>query len=67
MPEMDGIEATIKLRKYFETQNVRREDQPIIVGLTGHVAERFSICGKEAGMDVVISKPLYFKDMVALL
>ena len=48
-------------------KKVRREDQPIIIGLTGHVAQKFSICGKEAGMDIVISKPLYFKDMVALL
>ena len=43
------------------------EDQPVIIGITGNVAEQYSILGKEAGMNLVISKPLYFKDMVAML
>ena len=67
MVEMDGIEATYKLRSFFETKKIRREDQPIIIGITGNVAEQFSIMGKAAGMNLIISKPIYFKDLEALL
>ena len=37
MPEMDGIEATIKMRKFLADLGIPRKKQPVIIGITGHV------------------------------
>ena len=39
MPEMDGIEATRLIRNFLSSQKVAIENQPIIIGATGHVEE----------------------------
>lgn len=41
MPVMDGITATKEIRAYFESEELSREDQPKIIGVTGHVHEDF--------------------------
>lgn len=60
MPIMDGIEATRQIRKDLNAAKVSREDQPIIIGITGHVHEEFKQQGIQAGMDEVLSKPVHF-------
>ena len=61
MPIMDGIESTREIRKWLEQEHrVARDDQPMILGVTGHVHDDFRIQGCEAGMDDVISKPVYY-------
>ena len=55
---MDGIEATIQMRKYLEEQN---QTQPIIIGVTGHVDDKFVEEGKKAGMNEIYSKPLVYE------
>ena len=37
MPVMNGIESTRRIREYFDNNLIKREDQPIIIGVTGHV------------------------------
>ena len=60
MPVMNGIEATIKMRKYMEnTLGLSRQQQPMIVGVTGHVLDSFKNEGIKAGMDEILGKPLY--------
>ena len=39
MPEMDGITATEQIRKYFRQMQV--QEQPKIIGVTGHVHENY--------------------------
>ena len=52
MPVMDGIEATKKLREILD-------DDPIIVGVTGYASTEYHKIGQAAGMNTVVSKPLY--------
>ena len=37
-----------------------REDQPTIIGITGHAHDKYKKEGFEAGMDRVEIKPCYF-------
>jgi len=37
------------------------------VGITGHAENKFTRLGKEAGMDEIIAKPLYFKTLLEIL
>jgi CheY-like chemotaxis protein len=67
MPEMDGLVATQEIRKFLNEKGEKMEIQPIIVGVTGHVQEKFTNMGIESGMQRVISKPLYFKNLFQLL
>ena len=48
---MDGIEATKKLKQIFNSsKNYNMEDQPHIIGVTGHVQEKYKVQGLKAGM-----------------
>ena len=51
MPEMDGVEATMIVRQFFNARGVPRRQQPFIVGVTGHEDENFTRMGINAGMD----------------
>ena len=60
MPIMDGIQATYEIRKYLEQERaIERKDQPLIVGITGHVHNQFKKDGYKAGMDKIMAKPCY--------
>ena len=64
MPVMDGINSTYQMRKFLsEVMELNRVDQPIIIGVTGHVQEKFTNEGLKSGMDEVLPKPLY-KDVI---
>ena len=62
MPNMNGIEATKKMRKYLDQMKKPKSEQPIIIGVTGHILEDYKIEGLNAGMDLIVPKPLYSKD-----
>ena len=62
MPRMDGVEATEKIRALLEGQ-----EQPKIMGLTGHVGDTFKQSGVKAGMTDIIYKPLYSHTLKLLL
>jgi len=59
MPELNGIEATSSIRRHLDKLGIVRRKQPIIVGVTGHVGEKFIDEGMASGMDTVCSKPFY--------
>ena len=61
MPGMDGIEAVFRIRQFLYENGIT--NQPFIFGVTAHVHEDFVRKGLEAGMDEVISKPLYYQNM----
>ena len=63
MPILDGIEATEKIRTYLNQKDIPRENQPVIVGITGHVFDEYMAAGIKAGMDDIYSKPLYATQM----
>ena len=67
MPQMDGIKATQLMRQYLTAQQVMREQQPTIVGVTGYINDKFKNKGKEAGMDDVIEKPCYYEEIRKIL
>lgn len=46
---------------------LERKDQPIVIGVTGHVEKEFVTQGIEAGMNEVKSKPFYFKELKKVL
>ena len=62
MPNMNGIEATKKMRKYLDEMKVPKSEQPIIIGVTGHILDDYKIEGLKAGMELVVPKPLYLRD-----
>ena len=43
------------------------EEQPIIIGVTGHVDEKFHDEGRHSGMNEVQSKPFYLKAIKEVL
>jgi len=68
MPVMDGIQATRKIRNYLRDDlNLEREKQPKIIGVTGHVLEKFTSQGMKAGMDEVVAKPMYISILQDIL
>ena len=61
MPVMNGMEATKKIRQYLKDEyRLRREEQPAIIGVTGHVLEEYQREGLLCGMDEIVAKPVYF-------
>lgn len=68
MPIMNGIEATIQMRAHMNNElKIPKSQQPIIIGVTGHVLEKYKKDGIDAGMDQVYSKPLYAEKMKEIL
>lgn len=68
MPVMNGIDATKQIRKYLKTkQNIPRNLQPIIIGITGHVQEAFQQQGIDAGMDLVQCKPFFVNNLMEII
>jgi CheY-like chemotaxis protein len=68
MPVMDGIIATQKIRELLtNVHKIERKDQPLIVGITGHVHHIFIEEGKNAGMDQVVEKPFYVDNVKEIL
>jgi CheY-like chemotaxis protein len=68
MPEMDGIQASYKMREFLEIDmQLPRKDQPKIIGLTGHVEDNFKLNGMRAGMDDVKGKPIYLREIEEIL
>ena len=69
MPQMDGVTATKQIREIWQGQ-IDPEDgriQPAIIGLTGHVGDKFKKQGMAAGMDDLLYKPLYNNVLKSLL
>jgi CheY-like chemotaxis protein len=62
MPEMDGIEATKRIRAQWPT-----EQQPRIIAMTAHAMESDRQWCLEAGMDDYLSKPVQVDALVAML
>lgn len=61
MPEMDGVEATIQIRK------MKIDRQPVIVAMTANaMSESRDIC-IAAGMDDYIAKPVKVNDIRAII
>lgn len=64
MPRMGGEDATREIRALEDAGEIG----PLtIVGLTGHALEEDHARMRDAGMDSVMTKPLVFEDLVALL
>jgi CheY-like chemotaxis protein len=62
MPEMDGLEASRRVRKQFPA-----ERQPRIVALTANAMVEDREACREAGMDDYLSKPVQVKELQAAL
>ena len=60
MPEMDGLEATRRLRNTLEKQ-------PVIIAMTANAMQGDREMCIEAGMNDYISKPINFEKLVELL
>jgi len=62
MPEMDGLEATRRLRKEWSS-----EEQPYVVALTASVMESDRESCWDAGMDAFLSKPVQRDEIAQIL
>jgi signal transduction histidine kinase/ligand-binding sensor domain-containing protein/DNA-binding response OmpR family regulator len=60
MPEMDGLEATRYVRKYFDRQ-------PVIVAMTANAMVEDKDACLQAGMDDYLSKPLKLIEIISIL
>jgi len=68
MPKVDGIDATKMIRAILKDKfKLSREEQPVIIGITGHVLDKFKKGGLKAGMDEILSKPLYSNVLKSIL
>jgi CheY-like chemotaxis protein len=61
MPEMDGIEATRKIRKSWLSRGI------IIIAITAHALEFTREDCLKAGMDCYMTKPITTEDLRAVL
>jgi CheY-like chemotaxis protein len=62
MPEMDGLEATRRIRADFPLVQ-----QPHIVAMTANAMQGDREVCLEAGMDDYVSKPIQVKELVSAL
>jgi signal transduction histidine kinase/ligand-binding sensor domain-containing protein/DNA-binding response OmpR family regulator len=60
MPEMDGLEATRRIRKQFKLQ-------PVIIAMTANAMQGDQEECLQAGMDDYLSKPVKLDEMVKML
>ena len=69
MPVMDGIEATKRIRAFIK--EARRHGnmctQPLIIGVTGHSEMEHIRIAMDAGMDMVVPKPVTIETIKSLL
>jgi CheY-like chemotaxis protein len=64
MPVMDGIKSTRKIMHFMEFETkILRHEQPIIIGVTGHVNKEYHSEVLRAGMDNVLNKPFYLNSI----
>lgn len=67
MPKVDGLEASLQMRFALNNKmGIAQSSQPFIVGVTGYTSQDQLTKGTKAGMDVVLSKPLYKQDIEKL-
>jgi CheY-like chemotaxis protein len=64
MPVMDGVDATVLIRKL--EQKTGFEPNPII-GMTGHTSQGVRVLCQRAGMDNFLIKPFSIEDLDAVL
>ena len=67
MPFLDGYEATKIIRKMFQSMDIKKEKQPKIMAITGHVEDEYVQKAIQSGMDRVFSKPLPVSEFGQLL
>ena len=60
MPQMDGCQATEKILAYLEEVEVT---VPKIVGISGHIEEKYITKAIQSGMDTVVGKPARIQDL----
>lgn len=59
MPQMDGLEATRKIRQQKQTY------QPVIIGISAHVMQEHIESAQHAGMDDYLCKPIKERELLA--
>lgn len=64
MPVMDGVDATVLIRKIEKTAGF--EPNPII-GITGHTSQGMRVLCQRAGMNSFLLKPFTIADLEAAL
>ena len=67
MPGLNGVDAVREIRAFFESHKVPESMQPYIIGVTGHVHEDFTVIGLKAGMNEIVSKPLYYPTLLSII
>jgi len=55
MPEMDGIEATMRIRSMTHVR------QPVVIALTASASLEDEVACKQANMDHFLTKPVQFE------
>ncbi len=63
MPEMDGLQATIEIRKMEQERGTHIP----IVGITGHAMQQHLDEARRAGMDRFVTKPFKSSELLAAL
>ena len=66
MPEMDGWEATRRIRN-FQKDNMQKKGSLLIVGLSAHALSLERNKAADAGMDDYLSKPVSRSDIEGVL
>jgi CheY-like chemotaxis protein len=67
MPEMDGFEATRKIRKIEKSDSARAGRHTPIIALTANVTKLDEEKCLEAGMDAFCSKPIDVEQLIAVV
>ena len=66
MPVMGGAEATKRLRKHEEDENIPTANRQLIVGISANCDDETKDLALESGMDAFVQKPFSIEDLKAL-
>ena len=67
MPECNGPESTMLIRKFLKDVGIERNKQPVICCLSAYSEEEFQKKSIESGMDMFLAKPIFKKHINQLL
>ena len=53
MPFLDGYEANKRIRKLYNGMDIKKDKQPKIIAITGHIEDEYMERALKSGMDKI--------------
>lgn len=67
MPEMDGYQATQRIRSWYEQNRDQQDCSVVIIGLSAHALPEYEARALQVGMDAYLRKPVNYRQLAETL